>query len=802
MGGIRLLTVTVIAATLASGCGSDDLVPVYDFAERAPRGTFRLQTPGTEFSAADPAFDLATTARGWSSPETRPTDGLSFAWATGLDASIDLLILDPATDWLHFRAWPYALPSGEPQRVTVRANRVVLGELTLQPGEQTYTLPIPPETVSPGENTIAFKFAEVGPESDGAGTPLPRMLAAAFDWVTISPAPEPHAPDVAVGSLNVAGDGIEQPAGSELTFSTTIPLDGAIEFGLGGDAVTGSSVVVRTALGAELARLDTPRLASRQTLDLSAHAGEAVDVVFRALAADSGGTVTWERPRLLGRIGDTNLATNVLLIVVDTLRADHVGSYGGAPATPNMDALAAAGVRFERAYTHVPITVPSHSSMFTSLLPTSHGVRSNFQSLATSHLTLAELLHRGYRETAAFVSLGVLKRPAGLSQGFDEYHDDFGFDWWKPAADMTDAMLAWSARSTGAPFFLWAHYSDPHEPYAPPDPNGPEVRVNYNRSRVSTFQVDASTASMPITVPPGESPLMLRAVDDRLSNGVRLRDFHVLDIDVILTCRSRCEEVRDQVYRVRLPARFDVQNDTGETVQTTLRLRADRTLDIPEARRRYVEEVEYTDQHLGRLLDALREAGQLDDTLVIFTADHGEGLGDHGGVGGMGHINQLYESQLRVPLVISWPGRLPQGVTIDTPVALVDLLPTVMDLLNVPDPMNRMGRSLVPVIEAERATAPPPIVAATFRPSASEELRAVVVGDLKLIVAPDSGTVRAYDLGDDPDELSTDSADDDLVADLQGILEAGLSAAESYEADNIDMSDDELRQLRALGYVR
>jgi hypothetical protein len=313
-----------------------------------------------------------------------------------------------------------------------------------------------------------------------------------------------------------------------------------------------------------------------------------------------------------------------------------------------MNALAAAGVQFERAYAHAPITVPSHSSMFTSLPPTAHGVQTNFQRLSTSHLTLAELLHRSYRETAAFVSLGVLKTNAGLSQGFGEYHDEFEIDFWRTAEQMTDALIGWSARSTGAPFFLWAHYSDPHEPYGPPDPTGPTVQVAYNGRPVGTIQVNATTMSFPITVSPGVTSLVFQSADERLSEGLRIQDLQTLDGSITLDCESGCESIRDQAYLLQFPAEFTVRNDATGDIETALRLRGDRILDIPEARQRYLEEVEYADRHLGRLLDTLREAGQLDDTIVIFTADHGEGLGDHGGVNGMGHVNQLYQSQLRL----------------------------------------------------------------------------------------------------------------------------------------------------------
>ena len=807
LGALALLGVAcplVIAA-----CGSSDLVPVIDFVQRAPDGRLILHRAGYEFSADERGQGLLD--RGWSAPEVRPTDDVTFAWAVGVDADVRLFPADRRSTWLHFRCWPATLATDERQSVTVRVNGAELGTLALEPSVRVYSLPVPLNVLAIGRNTVSFRFAQLAAANERTAGDDERALAAAFDYVALSPDPEAGPPRVPDGELQMVDHAFQQPVGSEIAFSTVIPLNGTLEYGVSGSAGgVRAEILLRAPDGSERT-VSTDAMQSwfsrRWHLDLSEHAGTEVDIVFRVRLTQgdqqTARSVTWEEPRLLGTVGDTNLTTNVLLIVVDTLRADHVGSYGGVAATPHMDALAASGVRFERAYTHIPITVPSHSSMFTSLLPSTHGVQSNLQGLSRTHLTMAELLRRSFRQTAAFVSLGVLKKNSGLSQGFDDYYDTFGLDWWKPAAEMTDAVLEWSARSTGAPFFLWVHYSDPHEPYARPDPSRPRIRVTHDGDTVGSFQVDASTVSLPMTILPGQTSVTLESEGERMTRRVRVRDFHTRNDSIVLRCDANCEEVRNRVYRIRFPARFTVENDTGQTVETDLMLRADQVIGIPGARRRYLEEVEYTDQHLGRLLGALRDAGQLDDTLVMFTADHGEGLGDHGGVDGMGHVNQLYESQLRVPLIFSWPGHLPEGITIDAPVSLVDLLPTVLDLLNVPDPMNRSGRSLVPLLDAERSTAPPPIVAATFRPGAREDLEAVIVGEHKLILAERSGRIELYDLGQDPAENTNQAADqEDRVSDLRDLLEAEINAAITYEADDLELSEEDLQRLRALGYVR
>jgi Flp pilus assembly protein TadD len=170
---------------------------------------------------------------------------------------------------------------------------------------------------------------------------------------------------------------------------------------------------------------------------------------------------------------------SVLLVTVDTLRADRVGAFGDALArTPHMDALARAGVSFTRAFTPVPLTLPAHVSLMTGLLPPQHGVRGNGMALGAGPATLAETLKARGLETAAFVGGFPLERRFGLARGFDAYDDAFGrpagihFDFAERRADaVVAAAIGWFAGRAG-PVFVWVHVFDPHAPYDPP----PEFR--------------------------------------------------------------------------------------------------------------------------------------------------------------------------------------------------------------------------------------------------------------------------------------------------------------------------------------
>ena len=179
---------------------------------------------------------------------------------------------------------------------------------------------------------------------------------------------------------------------------------------------------------------------------------------------------------------------NVVLVTIDTLRADHLPSYGyNRVRTPNLDRLAKQSFLFENAFAHVPMTLPSHCSIMTGLLPVSHGVHDNAGfMLDPKTTTLAKILKGNGYQTAAFVSAFVLDSRFGLKQGFDLYSDNFALTEGpldntevSRRAEVTQTEVdAWLARSKDKKFFLWVHYYDPHDPYDPPEPYRTEYKAN------------------------------------------------------------------------------------------------------------------------------------------------------------------------------------------------------------------------------------------------------------------------------------------------------------------------------------
>src|SRR6266850_1151694 len=180
-----------------------------------------------------------------------------------------------------------------------------------------------------------------------------------------------------------------------------------------------------------------------------------------------------------------NPSPNVMVITIDTLRADHLGCYGDQQIrTPNIDSLAADGVRFERAYTPVPVTLPAHTVLFTGTYPLLNGIHDfSANKLGPTQPTLASVLKEHGYTTGAVIGSAVLDSRFGLGHGFDFYYDHFDFsrldesnldEMERPGDVVADLTLDWLGKNYQKKFFLWMHLYDPHYPYRPPEPYGRE----------------------------------------------------------------------------------------------------------------------------------------------------------------------------------------------------------------------------------------------------------------------------------------------------------------------------------------
>lgn len=383
---------------------------------------------------------------------------------------------------------------------------------------------------------------------------------------------------------------------------------------------------------------------------------------------------------------------NILLITLDTTRADRIGAYGYTDAaTPRLDALAREGVLFERAIAAAPITLPAHASLMTGTYPFVHGVRNNGDfSLGDTVPTLATTLRaRGYR-TAAFVSATVLDRRYGLARGFDHYDDAMALE--RRGDQSAAAAIAWlnAGASSPTPFLVWLHLFDAHDPYEPPPP-----------------------------------------------------------------------------YR-------------------------DAFADRP-----YDGEVAFTDAVVGSVLDRLDALAQRSSTLVAIVGDHGESLGEHDEDT---HAVFVYESTLRVPLILSWRGHVPSGRRVSALVRSVDVTPTLLDLAGQPALPAAQGRTLAPLVNGDAAS-PPGAYAESYFPllyMSWAPLRSLQDDRWKFIEAP---TPELYDLANDPGERTNLASREPARAQaLKRALDA-LTGGEVGAMTRTKVDPDAAARLAALGYV-
>jgi arylsulfatase A-like enzyme len=334
---------------------------------------------------------------------------------------------------------------------------------------------------------------------------------------------------------------------------------------------------------------------------------------------------------------------NVVLITVDTLRADFLGCYGHPSIqTPNVDRLSREGFRFERAYAQSHITLPSHVSILTSLYPKDHGVNRNDPYRVDPDIsTLADVLKESDYRTVAVTSNRILgpQHLVGLGRGFDTF--DVPDDPERQGSVTNAAFFARLMGNEGERFFAWLHYFDAHLPYEPPA----EYRSRY-------YEGDPK--------------------DTRFTS----------------------------MERVVFPWAWTNPKHWSNRLIAWL----DGIRDFEYAVSQYAGEVSYVDAMIGEVMEKLAALGLDGDTLVVFTADHGESLGEHEIY--LGHL-ALYEPSTHVPLIFWAPSRIRPPRSSAALAMSVDIMPTILDLLRVEKRPKRMkGRSLVPLMDGVSAEEP------------------------------------------------------------------------------------------------
>ncbi len=386
---------------------------------------------------------------------------------------------------------------------------------------------------------------------------------------------------------------------------------------------------------------------------------------------------------------------NVLLITLDTTRADHLGCYGHPKSpTPHIDALARQGTMFTQCSSPAPITLPAHASLFTATDPYVHGVRDNGQfQLGESNLTLAEILKAAGYATGGHSAAYVVRREHGLAQGFDAY---FGVRMEKERRgdEVCDQALEWLRANASRRFFAWVHFFDPHAPYEPPAP----FRQQY---------------------------------------------------------------------------------------------------DDP-----YVGEIAFADHQVGRLVQELQRLGLEEKTLVVVTADHGEGREEHGEEN---HLYFIYDTTMRVPLIFHCPGAIPAGRVVSAQARLIDATPTILAFLKLAPKPDAQGVSLLPLIAGEVEDLDLAAYGETlggFLAMELSPLRSLREGGWKYIHAP---RPELYHVAGDPGE-ATNLAESEpaRLAKMRGQLTAMIAQAPppaAFDESLRTVSGQDTRALQGLGYV-
>jgi hypothetical protein len=482
---------------------------------------------------------------------------------------------------------------------------------------------------------------------------------------------------------------------------------------------------------------------------------------------------------------------NVVLIIVDTLRPDYLGCYRDQDdLTPQIDRLAADGILFTQAWAHSPITGPSHAALFTSRYPLATGVLNNSSANLPHELPLlAEILQVHGYATGAAISLPPLRHALGFDRGFTLYDDRFGVSLMVTADTLLTRALNILAELS-EPFFLWAHFCDPHEPYNAHGLIERTATLTVDREVIAQLPASTHTVeTFDLTLPAGEAtirvradhPFMMRKIALQRLQGIRPKFVH-----------------EDPLWEPTTDYKAIIGAQGARQVRLIIGI-SDQIRDKQELRERYSREVTFVDHHVGALLDTLRSRDLYDESMIVFISDHGEALGEHGHIG---HIHTLYDPMVRIPMIIKPPlgtGSAP-GQRREDPVALIDVTPTILAQLGLAAPTGARGRNLLP---AQAGDTPPLVLCETHVPQADQDLYGLWDSRYKIILAPAEGLHEVYDRQEDPAEQhDLFSPDDSLAQAWQHRLQEALTELQRQErhTDEVTIDPETERQLKALGY--
>ncbi len=437
---------------------------------------------------------------------------------------------------------------------------------------------------------------------------------------------------------------------SSIVFPLSLPGNAHLHFGMGSTEKE-SKVTFRVSVEGEPGNLfsrtiDNPDQWQDADLDLSRWSGRAIKLRLQTESSHAGDVALWASPLVTGSTTGKSTRPNILIYTIDTLRADHASVYGYARnTTPFLKKLAASSVVFEDCQAQATWTKSSIASLMTSLYSFTHGIVSDADTIPGGSATLASQLRTAGYTTASIVSTPFVGRATGLDRGFDyllEYpvvlrEVNPQTDRATDSAALNKVVFPWLERHRDEPFFLYAHATDPHAPYDPPPP----------------FES--------VFAKPSETPLFEREYSSFKTN-------HEYGGGAVIN-REMCEKAEID------PDRF-----------------------IHQAQDRYDGEILHNDHSFELLVAKLKQLGVLDKTVIIVLSDHGEEFWDHGWTA---HGQSVYQ-ELTHTLLLMWnPALFPTPRRVSEPVQLIDVMPTVLDLLALKTPPVVEGQSLLPLTRGQ-----------------------------------------------------------------------------------------------------
>lgn len=454
---------------------------------------------------------------------------------------------------------------------------------------------------------------------------------------------------------------------SDIAFEVAVPKDGRLHFGMG---ITERKSPITFRVTADAKELYAKTVTDVDVwedadLDLAAYSGRNVKLTFATSAEKAGAVGLWANPLLTTKAPKNR--PNILIYLIDTERADHTSLYGYArDTTPFLKKLGAQGLVFEDCQVQAPRTKQSTASLMTSLYSYTHGIIHDYDTIPKGSATLAEQLRAAGYVTASVVANPFAGRITGLDRGFDYLEE-----WAVVQRFRTDAhdrgtdseavnkiVFPWLDEHRDEPFFLYAHTTDPHAPYRPPA--GFEEKF---ANPTETPEFDRNYKSLESKDDYAGGPVISRAV---------------------------CKQAGIN------PDRF-----------------------IRRAIDRYDGEILHNDWSLEQLAGKLKQLGILDNTLIVVVSDHGEEFWEHGWTS---HGHSLYQ-ELTNGVFLMWnPKLIPVSGRIHEPVQLIDVMPTVLDLLGVPIPGVVEGQSLAPFAKGQSFQRRGPVMTSRFADPAAKKI--------------------------------------------------------------------------------